>query len=276
MFHNLVESCAQQHELARRGKFFLGTLAMYALLLLVGGVASIYAFDAHLGRQNLELIVLVNPNLSQPAADQPAPVNPSPAAATNGGNVRPPYALRTHDRPDNPNNPPREISTAPHDAPPTLPNLPVVRGDRNENIGAGGGSIHDGIGIGGDSTGGGSNTGRSNGALVRSDPPPPIPTPTPAPQTRTITRQVLNGMAIYKPAPPYPSPARAINVSGVVTVQILVDEQGRVIQARAVSGHPFLRQAAVGAAYQARFTPTTLGGQPVRVSGTITYNFVLQ
>jgi protein TonB len=58
-------------------------------------------------------------------------------------------------------------------------------------------------------------------------------------------------------------------------VQIIVDEEGYVISARAVSGHPLLQQAAVFAARQARFTPTLLEGRPVKVSGVITYNFVL-
>ena len=61
-----------------------------------------------------------------------------------------------------------------------------------------------------------------------------------------------------------------------MTVQIVVDESGRVISASAVSGHPLLQQAAVAAARQARFSPTLLSGQPVKVSGVITYNFVLQ
>jgi len=59
-------------------------------------------------------------------------------------------------------------------------------------------------------------------------------------------------------------------------VEILIDEQGRVISAQATSGHPLLREAARQAALQARFTPTQLNGQPVKVSGVITYNFVLQ
>jgi len=41
-----------------------------------------------------------------------------------------------------------------------------------------------------------------------------------------------------------------------------------------VSGHPLLRAAAVAAARGARFSPTKLSGQPVKVSGVITYNFV--
>jgi len=41
-----------------------------------------------------------------------------------------------------------------------------------------------------------------------------------------------------------------------------------------VSGHPLLRGAAEQAARGARFSPTLLSGQPVKVSGVITYNFV--
>jgi protein TonB len=59
-------------------------------------------------------------------------------------------------------------------------------------------------------------------------------------------------------------------------VQILVDEQGRVVSAKATSGNPLLQAAAVQAAYRARFTPTLLSGQPVKVTGSITYNFVLR
>jgi TonB family protein len=61
-----------------------------------------------------------------------------------------------------------------------------------------------------------------------------------------------------------------------VTVQILVDEQGRVVTAQAVSGHQLLLAAAKDAALRARFTPTKLSGVPVKVQGLITYNFVLR
>jgi periplasmic protein TonB len=91
-----------------------------------------------------------------------------------------------------------------------------------------------------------------------------------------VTGGVLNGKAISKPQPPYPAIARAARAQGTVTVQILVDEEGKVISANAVSGHPLLQQAAVNAARGARFAPTFLSGQPVRVSGVITYKFVLQ
>ncbi|HKR02053.1 MAG TPA: TonB family protein [Pyrinomonadaceae bacterium] len=109
------------------------------------------------------------------------------------------------------------------------------------------------------------------------DEPPPTPAETPAPKPKgPISGGVLNGKAISKPAPPYPPVARAARASGTVIVQVSVDETGKVTSARAVSGHPLLQQAAVQAAYQARFSPTLLSGQPVKVTGVLTYNFVIQ
>jgi protein TonB len=61
-----------------------------------------------------------------------------------------------------------------------------------------------------------------------------------------------------------------------VTVQVTVDEEGNVISAHAVTGHPLLQGAAVAAARQAKFAPTKLSGQPVKVMGVIVYNFVAQ
>ena len=106
-------------------------------------------------------------------------------------------------------------------------------------------------------------------------PAPPLP-PGKGAQGPVVSGGLLNGKAISKPEPAYPAVAKAARASGTVTVAITVDETGKVISARAVSGHPLLQQAAVQAAYQARFTPTLQAGRPVKVSGTITYNFVPQ
>jgi TonB family protein len=86
---------------------------------------------------------------------------------------------------------------------------------------------------------------------------------------------VLNGKAVYLPRPLYPPTARTVRASGVVTVEVTLSEEGKVLSARAVDGNPFLRQAAVDAARQARFTPTILSGKPVQITGLITYNFSL-
>ncbi len=85
-----------------------------------------------------------------------------------------------------------------------------------------------------------------------------------------IAGGMLNGKAIYLPLPEVP----AGDATGVVLVQVLVDEQGSVIDAKAVSGPQHLQVAAVNAARLARFQPTLLGGEPVRVSGTLSYSFI--
>jgi TonB family protein len=111
--------------------------------------------------------------------------------------------------------------------------------------------------------------------------PTPIIAPTPPPPSLpqrggTISGGVVNGKATNLPKPAYPPIARTARASGAVNVQVLIDEDGRVVSANAVSGHPLLRAAAEQAARQARFQPTMLSGQPVKVSGTIVYNFNLQ
>jgi len=84
---------------------------------------------------------------------------------------------------------------------------------------------------------------------------------------------VLNGKALELPPPSYPPIARAAHAFGTVTVQVLIDEQGNVVSAHAVEGHPLLQAAAVSAARQARFSPTLLEGEPVKVTGVIQYTF---
>jgi TonB family protein len=101
--------------------------------------------------------------------------------------------------------------------------------------------------------------------------------PSVADQSRApISGGILNGKALSLPKPQDPAIAKAAHASGTVTVQVVIDERGYVESARAVGGHPLLQSAAVEAAYQASFTPTRLAGQPVKVTGVITYNFVPQ
>lgn len=89
-------------------------------------------------------------------------------------------------------------------------------------------------------------------------------------EKRPISGGMLNGKAIYLPLPEVP----AGEATGVVLVQILIDEQGSVVDAKALSGPQHLHVAAVNAARLARFSPTLMMGEPVRVSGTLSYNFV--
>jgi protein TonB len=106
-------------------------------------------------------------------------------------------------------------------------------------------------------------------------PPPPVKPVVKAP-VRPVSGGVLNGKALEMPKPLYPEVARRAKMTGMVSVEVVVDISGKVIGARAVSGPEMLRDAAERAAKQARFTPALLSGQPVRVSGVINYNFALQ
>jgi TonB family protein len=103
---------------------------------------------------------------------------------------------------------------------------------------------------------------------------PPRPPPPPPRVPKIVAGGVLNGKAISLPKPPYPPAARAVRATGAVSVQVTVNEQGNVISAAAVNGHPLLRASAVQAARQAKFSPTTLSGVPVKITGIIVYNFV--
>jgi TonB family protein len=108
--------------------------------------------------------------------------------------------------------------------------------------------------------------------VMTSDNEPP---PAPKPLLKPISGGVLNGKAISLPPPTYPEIARRMRTGGIVQVEVIVDENGKVISARAVSGPSGLRDVAAEAALRARFTPTKLSGQPVKISGRIDYNFTL-
>ena len=108
--------------------------------------------------------------------------------------------------------------------------------------------------------------------VVVSDNAPP---PAPRPLLKPVSGGVLNGMALALPPPSYPDAARRMRQSGMIQVEVVVDENGKVISARALSGPTILRDVAVEAAYRARFSPTKLSGQPVKVTGQINYNFTL-
>ena len=116
---------------------------------------------------------------------------------------------------------------------------------------------------------------------VASNPSQPVvkldtePPPTPRPILKPISGGVLNGTAINLPPPVYPDAAKRMRTSGTVTVEVILDETGKVVSATATTGPAILRDAAIQAALKARFSPTKLSGQPVKVSGVINYKFSL-
>ena len=114
----------------------------------------------------------------------------------------------------------------------------------------------------------------SNGTIVVLDSEPPA-LATPNALMKPVSGGVLNGRALSMPAPTYPDAARRMRMSGTVTIEVVVDESGKVIAASATAGPTILREPAIQAALKARFSATKLSGQPVKVTGIINYKFSL-
>jgi TonB family protein len=93
--------------------------------------------------------------------------------------------------------------------------------------------------------------------------------------TAMISGGRISGKAQKRVQPTYPAVARAAGAQGGVDVEVVVDEQGNVESAKAVSGHQLLRDASVDAARQWTFAPTLLQGKPVKVKGTISFEFAM-
>lgn len=259
MFEHLVESTSHKDDLARKGSFILGTIAVYAVLLTGFFVLGIYLYDAQLENQNLELTAFMAP-VPVPPAEKPAEAaKPEKVTTDQNVDVRKEVIQAMNESPI----PPKEISAKASDIPPRRMGVQTIQGSSNSDTAITGGPI-------GPVTGTGTGTG---GPVVDMGAPPPPPPPK---KSAVVSGGVLNGKAISLPKPPYPQIARTARASGTVSVQVMIDENGNVVSASAVSGHPLLRAAAVQAARQAKFTPTKLSGQPVKVSGVINYNFGLQ
>lgn len=263
MFENLVESGSHKQDLGRKGSFLLGTVAIYAVIgtaLLVFGI--MYA-DSQLDQQDLELTTLVAPvpvpqQQNEPEKQQEA----KPQNKDQNVDVRKELIADVSES----RVAPKEISAKASDIPPVRRGVTTVIGDTSSNAAA---PVASGPG-----TGTGVATGPTRVNIAEDPPPPPEPKPTPP--RAPISGGVLNGKAISLPKPAYPPIARQAHASGTVVVQVTIDENGSVISAHAVSGHPLLQAVAVAAARGARFSPTKLSGQPVKVTGVITYNFVAQ
>jgi protein TonB len=269
MFENLVESTSHKDDLSRKGGFFLGTMAIYAVLFVIISIVGIYTYNTHLDAQNMELMTMVAPVPIQAQPEQQEQKQEAKPQQVKEQQV----ATRTEFIASNldPTKVPQKVEAVASKVPPIPPGGAVLGKTNTTPVGGPSGPV-------GPGSGGGPIGGTAAPRVVVPDtdePPPPTPTPVPKPKT-IVSGGVLNGKAISKPQPAYPAIARAARASGVVIVSVTVDESGKVISARGVSGHPLLINAAVQSAYGWRFTPTMLSGQPVKVNGTITFNFTLQ
>jgi periplasmic protein TonB len=256
MFDSLPESSSHGQDNTRTSKFLLMTGLIYGVILISGAIAS---------------VLYLNPSLadafdvSTMLAPPPPPAAPPPAAAT-AVVVKNIPTVTTFTPPTKP---PEKIPD-----PTTVVSKPVV-------------AVSTGVpgGVPGGQPGGvpGGVAGGKGDADPPPPPPPPPPKPTPEatpkpepPKQIKVSGGVLQGSALNKVQPTYPPIAKAARAAGAVQVQVTISEEGRVIEASVVNGHPLLREAALQAARQWRFKPTELSGVPVKVQGILTFNFTLQ
>lgn len=261
MFDNLVESGSHKEDLSRKGTFLLGTVAVYLVLGVAFLVFGILYTVSQINTPDLELTTLVAPvPIPQQQNEVKQEETAKPQKVEQNVDVRKELiadVTRTELVP-------KEISAKASDIPPVRRGVTTVLGTADSNATA-------------PAPGAGTGTGVvTTPARVDIGDAPPPPPPQPTPPRAPISGGVLNGKAINLPKPAYPPIAKSAHASGTVVVQVTIDENGNVISANAVSGHPLLRAASVAAARGARFSPTKLSGQPVKVTGVITYNFVAQ
>ncbi|MBV9215656.1 MAG: TonB family protein [Acidobacteria bacterium] len=267
MLDQLVESKSNSTENRRRSEFIgvIGVLAVLSLLTL--WTVSLFGKDFGMGGDDLSLTTLVAP---VPVPDEePPPEEKKQPEQKVDADVRKELIQNMMDTPVKP---PETVSTVKNTVREMRQNVNTILGGSDADTG----SRQDAPGRVVQGEAGGINTNAGNGDAETGGgaPPPPPPPVTKPPVPKMVSGGVLNGKATSLPKPAYPPAARAVRAGGAVTVQVVISETGSVISASAVSGHPLLRAAAVAAAQGAHFSPTLLSGQPVKVSGVITYNFV--
>jgi protein TonB len=266
MLDQLVESKEHSAENTRKSELVIGIAALAVVVLVGLWTRDLFAHGFGVEGGDLELTTLVAP---PPPPDEPPPPKPEKQPEK-----QPDVDVRKEliqNIMSTPIKPPDQISIQKSQIPPmrenTLTKIGSTNSDTGADVGNRGGQVVDSGGLGGQSTGTGTaTTGDEGGA------PPPRATPKPVP--KIVSGGVLNGKATSLPKPAYPPAARAVHAAGACSVQVVISETGSVISASAVSCHPLLKAAAEGAARGAHFSPTLLSGQPVKVSGVITYNFV--
>src|SRR5678815_1777453 len=135
MFNNLIESSSHAREYKRRGSFLLFTTGVYAMLLVLGGVASIYAYDARLEEQSLEIVTLLPPVEVVPA--QPEAVSrPNQPRETSHDESRVPERTIAMASVNNPVSVPPDISTRPNTNLPLPPGPVRITGGPDRDFGS--------------------------------------------------------------------------------------------------------------------------------------------
>lgn len=276
MLDQLVESKNNRQQNKTRGGYLLTTFVLVVGLLSSAVLWSLFAKDLGIGGETFDVSTLVAPLVD----NAPAPVEKRRQPEQSNRAKSPMITRQTNTlRIDENPIAPKEVSVTPN-AQRSRPNGDFqIKADELE----GDGFSPSGNVTGRETTGGNEDEGvqmsqpSPNGNNAKVEPPPAIKKPPfePAPKPKPAIKSegVVNGKAKFLPKPIYTAAARAVRATGAVNVQVLIDEAGNVVSANAASGHPLLKNEAERAARNAKFNPTLLSNQPVKVSGVIVYKF---
>lgn len=265
MFDKLVTSGATQHR-KRTSRFFVATSIIYVSALAAAFAISVVVTTPKLADTRLSS----KASLIAPSSDLPQ-VEAAPRAASV---QTAPRGVPVEPRPLGEVLVSRESSSTRQQGPTGPPAIGPI-----QSYGGGDGEspFIDHLGI----TGSGLGGRRDQEARTSSEPPKPsVPVEQQVAQKGSqkpvkLPSTVLQGKALERHMPDYPELAKRAGLQGPVVVEVVIAESGRVESARAISGHPLLVIPATQAARRWRFAPTLLNGQPVKVTGVITFNFKL-
>lgn len=287
MLDNLVESKNHQNDNKNVRKLFLTTSTITVSGVIFALVFSLFSQTLAMGTNDIEITTLLSPvKIPENKPQPPEPVKNSEKSKNNDSKADLPTRKVNMLRLDeSPKKVPNKISSTPNNSKsrplgkfkPGVkdidPNIKNSMPDRTNNK-----SSEIGPGFSDKSTNN-QPIEKEKSKVEKETPktPPPAPIATVVKQEKpkdiTISGGVINGKATKLVKPNYPASAKSIQLRGQVTVQVLIDENGKVISAQAVNGHKLFYTNAVSAARQSVFTPTTLSGQKVKVNGLIVYNF---
>lgn len=287
MLDTLIESKNKRGENRRLGGFLLSTVSGAAMILICALVYSLFNYNLALGSGNLDVSSIVAPvamTEDAPPPEQPAAAPKQARASIKKSISKLPTRRENMMRVD-------EVPTVAPDTTSVVKNAAAARPNGNFALGkndsnppaSGAFTAERGTGTGIGKSIGDAGFGKSQvEETAKSEiAPPPILKPA-APKveipkkTTMISGGVVNGRAVNLVKPEYSKAAQAVRAGGEVKVQVTIDEDGSVIAASAVSGHPLLKPAAARAARSSKFSPTLLSNQKVKVTGIIVYNFKQQ
>lgn len=281
MLNQLIESKKSGRENRRISGFLLSSFTAVMSVLTVALIFSLFSSNVVLGGENLDMTALVTPvSIADEVPPKPEPIAekaPKQQSTEKSVSQIPVRQAVVQRMEETPVKAPDNLSVS-KNLQQARPNSPYKLGKDDSD------PVSNGFAPNGRTDGnpiGGSLIEKMPPKVVKDiekndvpvAPPPPIKQ---APKiVKTISGGVVNGKATNLVKPQYSAAARAVRAEGQVKVQVLIDEDGNVTSANAVSGHPLLQQAAQAAARSSKFSPTTLSDQKVKVTGLIVYNFNL-